>query len=109
VARLSARAIGGQAAGYGSDFEPPPTRETAMTHRDSIELDFRTADRIDVRLLWDPATDRATVTAHDTRSGEVLEVAVRRDENAMDVFHHPYAYAAFHGVEPQPVSEMLAA
>ena len=79
-----------------------------MTRTDTIiELDSRTTDGIDVRLLWDPATNRATVTAHDVRSGETLEVEVREHERALDVFHHPYAYAAFHGVEPRAETPQL--
>jgi hypothetical protein len=75
---------------------------TAITHLDDfIELDSRTTDGITVRLLWHPVEDCATVIARDGRSGEVLEVAVHEDERAIDVFHHPYAYAAFHGVEPR--------
>jgi hypothetical protein len=74
----------------------------AMTRPDDIiELERRRTDGIEVRLLWHPAENRVTVTASDARSGEVLEVAVRDHERALDVFHHPYAYAAFHGVEPR--------
>lgn len=77
------------------------------SHHDTIELDTRTTDGIEVRLLWHKAENRVTVTAHDLRSGEILEVAVRDHENAMDVFHHPYAYAAFHGVEPRTETRQL--
>ena len=70
------------------------------SHRDIIELDSRTTDGIDVRLLWDKAEDRLSVIASDVRSGETVEVEVRDHERALDVFHHPYAYAAFHGVQP---------
>jgi hypothetical protein len=73
----------------------------------TIELDHRTTDGIDVRLLWHPDEDRVTVTARDVRSGETLEIAVRDSERALDVFHHPYAYAAFHGVQPQPETRDL--
>jgi hypothetical protein len=61
---------------------------------DIAELDSRTADGIEVRLLWHRLENRATVTAWDTRSGEFLEVEVGRHDRALDVFHHPYAYAA---------------
>lgn len=71
------------------------------SHHTTIELDSRTTDGIEVRLLWHSAENRVTVTATDTRSGEVLEIAVRETESALDVFHHPYAYAAFHGVQPR--------
>ena len=72
-----------------------------------IELDSRTTDGIEVRLLWHAADSRVTVTASDTRSGEVLEVEVRDGERALDVFRHPYAYAAFHGVEPRSDTRQL--
>ncbi len=66
---------------------------------DTIELESRTTDGIEVRLLWHPAEDRVTVTAFDARTGESFEIAVGGHERALDVFHHPYAYAAFHGVQ----------
>jgi YD repeat-containing protein len=78
------------------------------SHHDTIELDSRTTDGIEVRLLWHQAENRVTVTARDERSGEVLEVTVRHGENALDVFHHPYAYAAFHGVEARSHTRLSA-
>jgi hypothetical protein len=60
------------------------------------ELDHRTGDGIDVQLLWDPQTNRVSVGVADERTGEVLlfEVDAR---DALDAFHHPYAYAMGHG------------
>jgi hypothetical protein len=75
--------------------------------QNTIELDTRTTDGIEVRLLWSKAEDRVTVTVRDMRSGEFFEVAVRDHESALDVFHHPYAYAAFHGVEPRTDTRQL--
>jgi hypothetical protein len=40
------------------------------------ELDHRSNDGIDVRLLWDPHADRVTLAVHDERSDESLELAV---------------------------------
>jgi hypothetical protein len=71
----------------------------------AIELETRAADGIDVRLLWHPTDERVTVRALDTKSGEAFEVEVRDGERALEVFHHPYAYAAFHGVEPEPLED----
>ena len=80
-----------------------------MTPSDTpIELDTRTTDGIEVRLLWHPSQDRVTVTAHDTRSDETVEITVRKDESALDVFHHPSADAAFHGVAPRPRTRRLS-
>jgi hypothetical protein len=81
-----------------------------MTSPDTpIELDSRTTDGIEVRLLWHRTENRVTVTARDVRSGESLEVPVHDYESALDVFHHPYAYAAFHGVEPRSETRRLTA
>lgn len=55
------------------------------------ELAHRTADGIDVTLLWDPVDDRAFVAVVDSRNGAVFEVEVG-DANPMQVFNHPYAY-----------------
>jgi hypothetical protein len=59
------------------------------------ELAHRRNDGLDVRLLWDSATDRVTVALHDGKTGEGFEVEVGPGERALDVFHHPFAYAAF--------------
>ena len=58
------------------------------------ELDRRTGDGIDVRLLWCQNDDQVTVAVTDTKTGEAFEVPVREGERALEVFHHPYAYAA---------------
>ncbi len=56
------------------------------------ELDRRTGDGIDVQLLWDPQTGRVSVAVADVHTGELLHFAVD-GRNALDAFHHPYAYA----------------
>jgi hypothetical protein len=63
---------------------------TQITH----ELDRRTGDGIEVRLLWRQNDGRVTVTVTDTKTGEALALPVRDGERALEVFHHPYAYAA---------------
>ena len=60
------------------------------------ELDRRTTDGIDVRLLWCPIDGRVHVAVSDAKTGEAFTVAVREGENALNVFHHPYAYADRH-------------
>jgi hypothetical protein len=56
------------------------------------ELDHRSADGIDVSLLWRRDTNRLTVAVQDSRSGECFEVHAPA-EKALDVFRHPFAYA----------------
>jgi hypothetical protein len=58
------------------------------------ELDSRTNDGINVRLLWRPDDSRVIVAVHDAKTGEAFELLVPDGKPALDVFHHPYAYAA---------------
>jgi len=57
------------------------------------ELDHRTADGIEVSLLWSPNTNQLLVAVEDSRSGESFQVKAPA-EKALDVFRHPFAYAA---------------
>jgi hypothetical protein len=56
------------------------------------ELDHRSADGIDVRLLWDRRTDHVSIVVTDEQSGSVLAFPVDGGE-ALTAFQHPYAYA----------------
>jgi hypothetical protein len=57
------------------------------------ELDGRSADGIDVRLLWHEPGDRVCVHVVDARTCEEFVVAVDRAD-ALDAFQHPFAYAS---------------
>jgi hypothetical protein len=57
------------------------------------ELARRQNDGVVVSLLWRRADNRLTVVVDDQRTGERLRLPARR-ENALEVFYHPYAYAA---------------
>lgn len=69
----------------------PPEAKVSPVRR---ELDTRTADGIHVRLLWQPNDGRVLVAVNDTKTGEAFELPVPDGEEALDVFRHPYAYAA---------------
>jgi hypothetical protein len=58
------------------------------------ELDSRISDGIYVRLLWHIDNGRVSVTVDDAKTGEAFELPVREGERALEVFRHPYAYAA---------------
>lgn len=58
------------------------------------ELDTRTRDGVSVRLLWDPNTDRAIVEVERLSTGERFTLTCETQDNPLDVFHHPYFYAA---------------
>jgi len=64
------------------------------------ELDSRSSDGIEVRLLWYPQDSRVSVSVQDTTTGESFELQVRRGDRALDVFEHPYAYRALVGPVP---------
>jgi hypothetical protein len=68
------------------------------------ELDHRTTDRIDVWLLWRQRDDRVVVTVFDQNSGEGFQIEVRDGDRALDVFRHPYAYAARRGIDTRSES-----
>lgn len=70
-----------------------PTTHNRPTRR---ELAHRSSNGIDVFLLWCPADDSLAVTVIDT-TADSFELVVDPAE-ALDVFDHPYAYAALRGL-----------
>jgi hypothetical protein len=56
------------------------------------ELHHRSADGIEVSLLWSRITNALTVAVEDSRSGISFEIPAPA-ERALDVFEHPFAYA----------------
>ena len=69
-----------------------------MNGRNTTELAYRAGDGVEVSLLWSRANSSLTVVVSDARTGDRFELRAH-PENALDVFHHPYAYAAFRGVQ----------
>ena len=63
------------------------------------ELDHRTNDRIDVWLLWRESDNQVFVAVADAKTGDEFTIKLREGEKPLDVFHHPYAYASFHGID----------
>ncbi len=57
------------------------------------ELDHRTSDGIDVKLLWSARTDQVWVAVRDDRAGTSFRLEVE-PEDALVAFRHPYAYVA---------------
>jgi len=58
------------------------------------ELDSRVNDGIQVRLLWHQVDGHLSVAVHDSKTGDAFELPVGTGESALEVYHHPYAYAA---------------
>ncbi|HET6864259.1 MAG TPA: hypothetical protein VFH37_03645 [Candidatus Saccharimonadales bacterium] len=57
------------------------------------ELNYREADGISVALVWKPEDDSLSVLVDDAKAETAFEVSVT-PETAVQVFEHPYAYAA---------------
>lgn len=63
----------------------------------SRELAHRSTNGIGVFLMWYPADDSLAIVVTD-ENADSFELVVTAQE-ALDVFEHPYAYAAFRGLE----------
>ena len=75
----------------------------------SRELAHRAGDGVEVSLFWNEDDHGLTVAVADTRTGEEFDLAAH-PENVLDVFYHPFAYAAFKGVYYRvDIAEALAA
>gem|GEM_PF-4427130 len=49
-------------------------------------------------------TTPVSVAVHDTKTGEAFELPVPDGSRALDVFHHPYVYAAVATLATEPAS-----
>jgi hypothetical protein len=70
------------------------------------ELDQREGNGITVSLLWNRLTNAVAVRVFDATNGQEFEIACAAHE-ALDTFHHPFAYAASRAVSylyPPPVA-----
>jgi hypothetical protein len=61
------------------------------------ELAYRANDGVEVVLFWHERTGELTVAVSDQRSGAYFELAASPHQ-ALDVFNHPYAHAAYRGL-----------
>jgi hypothetical protein len=66
---------------------------TTATQEPYRELAHRNNDGVEVVLLWHQPSDELTVIVSDERNGAYFELAAE-PRRALDVFNHPYAYAA---------------
>jgi phosphopantothenate synthetase len=73
---------------------------------DYRELAQRASDGVEVTLYWHETRAELTVRVSDQRGGASFELAADPDQ-ALDVFYHPFSYAASRGVASSDV--LLAA
>jgi hypothetical protein len=64
---------------------------------------------IHVALLWSEDTNSVAVVVHDTSTDDRFELSVEPGASALDTFEHPYAYAAWRGVDYRLAELRLAA
>ena len=64
-----------------------------------VELAVRGGDGVSVALYWFRGTDAVAVTVVDETTGRGFELVIADGERALDVFDHPFAYAAARGIE----------
>lgn len=63
------------------------------------ELAHREGDGVEVALLWYPSNDVVSVQVVDARADQIFELVLGDNDRPLDVFHHPYAYAALRGLD----------
>jgi hypothetical protein len=54
---------------------------------------------IQVTLLWAEGTNTVAVLVRDDGTDDQFELSVAPGANAIDTYEHPYAYAAWQGVD----------
>jgi hypothetical protein len=73
---------------------------TTSSEKEVRELAQRASDGIEVRLLWPQGSDRVLVSVVDSRALEAFELELD-GRQALDAFHHPFAYAAITSTKEQ--------
>ncbi|MGB2875497.1 MAG: hypothetical protein WBB76_08490 [Gaiellaceae bacterium] len=75
----------------------PYTDTATEKHPTTAELAYRKSGRYEIFLLFDATSRELTVSVLDEVTGVVYDLPVPADD-AVEVFHHPFAHAAFRGV-----------
>ena len=73
------------------------------------ELAERHAGTVEVALLWSKRAHRAAVAVLDEGNGDYFELEIGEDDDPLDLFNHPYAYAASRGLTPTENRQLAAA
>ncbi len=87
--------------------ELPMAEATTPTRKRIRELAERTSNGTLMRLLWLQGTRELWVEVYEPELEATIVIPAEPD-SALEAFHHPYAYAAAHGVLPL-AGEPLAA
>jgi hypothetical protein len=85
------------------------THDSTPTGSARVVLAERKNAGIKVTLLWAEDTDAVAVFVRDEGTGDQFELSVEPGANALDTFEHPYAHAAWRGVDYRLADLRLAA
>ena len=69
------------------------TNQLSFDHNPKV-LESRRSGTTEVALLWSKRTHRAAVAVEDEATGEHFELEISPGDDPLDVFNHPYPYAA---------------
>ncbi len=73
------------------------------------ELAARHAGTTEVALLWSKRAHRAAVAVLDEGTGDYFELEIGENDDPLDLFNHPYAYAAARGLIPTDEAQLTTA
>jgi hypothetical protein len=65
------------------------------------ELAHRITDGVEVTLYWTPRTNALAVNVYDQTTDDSFELVLGPQDSPLEVFRHPYAYAAWRGIDYQ--------
>jgi hypothetical protein len=74
-----------------------------------VVLAKRSNAGVQVTLLWAEDTNAVAVLVRDECNDDQFELSVEPGANALDTYEHPYAYAAWRGVDYRLADLRLAA
>ena len=57
-------------------------------------LALRRSGTTEIALFWSKRTGRAAVAVEDEATGDRFELLINPEDNPLDLYNHPYAYAA---------------
>jgi hypothetical protein len=90
-----------------------PERRNPMrssdNHEPRVVLASRKNTGIRVTLLWAAETNTTAVLVRDEGTNDQFELLVEPETNPIDVYQHPYAYAAWRGIGYQTTRLQKAA
>jgi hypothetical protein len=68
-------------------------------HKPRVVLASRKNAGMRVTLLWAADSDTVAALVRDDSTNEQFELLVEPDANPIDAYEHPYAYAAWRGID----------